>query len=626
MPVYGVENQDGQYVACRERHSTPLRGGDGRPIALLPGWIPTKVIAGHDAIQVLELQHDDGQRAVWFLDAEFTFVSNSVLGLSDHDRQSVLADVKRVRRTVWQQLVCGTTRAIDEDTQSYHQIIELILNGLPKTSHGRGSGPAVNVILERTEGSRSALASFQGSMGFGMNLDAVRTIFEGDFVDVVASAVTSGKLRFASPVDGTSLYTDVGVYLGEFTIAYKLSDEVCDCTFFVVVSLWNSRVVAIYFPSAEITVYPDQLSEKLLHEFIRAPVDQALEDHVAAYSLELERYLLAPHRVMCLFLGHHHLGHHLWNELSGLDALLKRVDPNAIPAILVVAPQHTEMYGKVDQIFPEVARQVNRTLGSWEELGRFGYRHSCCLLRPTTEYVSSRLARRIVQVNERSNGLAGEKLRFRELSASGFRTVMLGLRVENRTLVDPTAVLIDIVDLLRAEMGRVAIVIDGHNARGLAGSASMHRSNGEALASRAPPDVEASIADEIADHFNGHADVVVKSLIGAPVNWSIFWCNRSEFFVTPWGAGLAKYRWICNRPGLVLVGKTFLRHAGCRTIHLYDSPHTMEAPTPLYFNSADEVEDDMTAPPLIDMGESNRVNFRLAPMALHGKLRQLVRG
>ena len=501
-----------------------------------------------------------------------------------------------------------------------------MLKGLPEDSHRRVAAPALNVKLEKTEASAAAAARFESTTGLRLDLHAIGRIFESDFVDVAVRGVIDGKLCFPSPVDNTPLYTDISVCLGEFTIAYKVSDEVRDYTFFVIVSLWNSRAAAIYFPAIGITIYPDQLSENLLDEFLHMPVDMALEGHVAAYSLQLERYLLAHHRVMCLFLGHHHVGHHLWNELSGLDAFVQRVDSNVMPPILVVAAQNTEMYGKVDQIFPEVAQQVSRAIGSWEELTRFNYRHSCCLLRPTTEYVSSRLANRIVVFNEQSTTLASEKARFRELSSSGFRVVTIGLRVENRTLVDLTAVMIDVVEVLRTEMGRVAVVFDGHNARGHAGSASTYPSNGEALALHAPPEVEAGIANEVDRRFSGHADVVVISLIRAPMSSSIFWCNRSEFFVAPWGAGLAKYRWICNRPGLVLVGKSFLRHAGFRTIHLYDSPNTMEAPTPLDFNSADETDDDTDAPLLIDMSDSNRVNFKVAPAALHARLRHLIKG
>ena len=118
MPVYSVKDLDGQYVACRDECSIPLRTRDGHSLPLLPGWTPTKVIAGHSPIQVLELLREDGQRAVWFLDAEFAFITNNILSLSDRDQLSLLEDVERARKTIWQQLVCRATQAIDEDTRS----------------------------------------------------------------------------------------------------------------------------------------------------------------------------------------------------------------------------------------------------------------------------------------------------------------------------------------------------------------------------------------------------------------------------------------------------------------------------------------------------------------------------
>ena len=34
-----------------------------------------------------------------------------------------------------------------------------------------------------------------------------------------------------------------------------------------------------------------------------------------------------------------------------------------------------------------------------------------------------------------------------------------------------------------------------------------------------------------------------------------------------WGAGLAKYRWVCNKPGLLLTGEWNLRHR--EDLHIY---------------------------------------------------------
>ncbi len=99
-------------------------------------------------------------------------------------------------------------------------------------------------------------------------------------------------------------------------------------------------------------------------------------------------------------------------------------------------------------------------------------------------------------------------------------------------------------------------------------------------------EVEQALVQHVRNAFAGDPNVAVISTVGAPVTASVFWCRRAAFFVTPWGAGLAKYRWICNQRGLVVAGERFFHFAGHKTVHLYDLADYMEAPTPLDFISA----------------------------------------
>ena len=124
--------------------------------------------------------------------------------------------------------------------------------------------------------------------------------------------------------------------------------------------------------------------------------------------------------------------------------------------------------------------------------------------------------------------------------------MLLGLRVENRTLADQEAFFADVMTMCVEELGRVAFVIDGHNMRdGVA-----FRSHGEQASDTVAIAEEQRIAELLAYHVRDDASMQVIDIIGAPLRTSIFWCNRAAFFVTPWGAGLAKYRWVCNRPEL----------------------------------------------------------------------------
>jgi hypothetical protein len=235
--------------------------------------------------------------------------------------------------------------------------------------------------------------------------------------------------------------------------------------------------------------------------------------------------------------------------------------------------------------------------------------------------VSADLAQRIIALAERGPAADQAREEAERLAAQGFMIVMLGLRVENRTLVDSTEFFTDVIKVLRERNPRVALVVDGHNG---AGGSQLFRSHAEDLTERSPADVELAIAEALRARFADDENVRVISTVGEPVSTSIFWCRRAAFFVTPWGAGLAKYRWVCNQRGLVVAGRRFFRHAGPRTVHLYDSPQFMENPTPLNFVAPEDVEDAPDAPLLIGLKDENRVNFTVKPEAMRRRLIQLM--
>ncbi len=56
-----------------------------------------------------------------------------------------------------------------------------------------------------------------------------------------------------------------------------------------------------------------------------------------------------------------------------------------------------------------------------------------------------------------------------------------------------------------------------------------------------------------------------------------------------WGAGLAKYRWICNKPGFVITSHWNLTQRP--DLNIYDHPGLMENPSPMYWLEPEMVTD-----------------------------------
>ena len=623
MIAYNVEFEASRYVVRVAPNHAPTITRDGEPASFLPGWTPKMLLGDLGNVSILEVVHADGTRAVWYLDARFGFISNNISDLDDSARATLLKVARRSMKLAWQQLGGSTTPALDPALACE---LRMLREFVAEAAAGPWESMLVPADVVRLDDDSCATlaARLAGQVpNVAATIAILHQILERDFFKDVVAAAATDKLEVASPVDGRRLTTDVGLCLRPGTIAYRFIDPAHDLTFYVLGSFWRITLAAIYIPRFNLTIQRNALNEQYISEFLGEPVDRAVFSHVMTYADDLLPYFAAPSRVMSLIYTQNHLGHHLFNELGGLDRVVAAMPPERIPSVLMVNADHSEMYGKLEEIFPQLRDKVDRTPRNPEQVTRFAYQNLRCLLRPTDDYVSSALARRIIELNERAPSLDADKALFAELSASRTLIVMLGLRVENRTVVDPTGFFADVIGTLR-QFGKLAVVFDGHN--GILGDEGRrtYESHMEDEAVKAPAEVEADVVRAIRDRYDGDSGITVVSTVGAPMSASIYWCNRAAFFVTPWGAGLAKYRWVCNRPGLVVAGQRFLRHAGEETIHLYDSDEIMEAPTPLSFVTEDEVIDDVDAPFLVGIKDDNRVNFTVRPEALRARVLSLV--
>ncbi len=187
--------------------------------------------------------------------------------------------------------------------------------------------------------------------------------------------------------------------------------------------------------------------------------------------------------------------------------------------------------------------------------------------------------------------------------------IVIGLRVENRTLDDLDGTLRRIVGFLARRHPGLVLVFDGHNAR-VEGEAVLLGSHGEDAARRRPIDVERELVSALRA-FHAGQPVTILDTIGAGMATSLAWTASSDGFVSIWGASLAKYRWVCNKPGFVLSNRTNLLHR--EALRIYDAPRYMEDPTPVAFVDPELVTDVPGALRLVEgaPGDPALDNFRL---------------
>jgi hypothetical protein len=325
---------------------------------------------------------------------------------------------------------------------------------------------------------------------------------------------------------------------------------------------------------------------------------------------------MTPRRAAILR-SYYHIGHHLWNELAGLDAMLGTPWPATPPLVIVADPHAVEMWGAIEAVFPEFNGHVTRTPTVRAAI-RHVYAHDLLPLRPTAHRISRAMADRLIALSKDPCQRALPGVLTRGLRNSGYHFVVLGLRVENRTIVDLAGFYEHTIRVLAAALGRVAIIIDGQNC---SESGYRYRVTLQEAAAGSPEQVEHDVIAHLRRCFSGDDTIIIISTVGLPVRASIAICHDALCFIAPWGAALAKYRWVCNLPGLIIAGPSC---AHLQPLHLYDDPLFMESPQPVFFMEPGDVEDAPDDPVLMPGGEADRVNVRVAPDALARRVTDLL--
>ena len=318
----------------------------------------------------------------------------------------------------------------------------------------------------------------------------------------------------------------------------------------------------------------------------------------------VQAHLAAPERVVMVSEeGMGHIGHYVWNVLSGWERLFGLVDARGIGILTSYRSKH--FFGGVTELYAEEVRPIARvlTLDSPEDAFAAMLQHRGLALTLRDRTVTEGLARRVLAwckghvSSEFLHALASVRRAAEPL-------VMLTLRCENRAWVKQESGFIQMVNHLAAEHPRLGVIIDGLNAPppGTTTFAPMSVEEEHAMAERIAAACPA---------------VPIMNAIGCTPTESVLWCSVIDVFAAPIGAGLAKSRWIANKPGVGFSNRTFLED-GHFEGYLYS--HFREAPSVMLYVSQEDVVDADDG----HHGMVGRANFSMDWQAPLAKLRLLL--
>jgi hypothetical protein len=591
--------------------SAPLRN-HGQPVeAFDAGWFPKFAYVGFHPLIALELKHRDGREVTWWLDDTMNGLGDRVAHLDAKMHEVLLDKSAPVMQHIINTSISSVREPMSEHVKAFSDLNENTKGEI--TQHFLHSSiPSINVrniahdedVIFIGSSGRDVEVFDKKKIGSSLSHDFGSTLIEW----------------LSGPKSWPSIYTD-GNYefcgsmpLDDFRFALKFSDFKENKSFFVLVSHHYSQVIGIFVPSCWSVFCRD--SERLaLFKSLYGDFERMISSHIISFHKSMGQYFSSGGKKLASLprlAPQTHLGHQLWNELSGVDMVLRNGRRDDLPEWWIVeADEPVEIYGPLETLYPEMSSRVRRGFKSLYNAVNFAYENDFALLRITDEYVSAGLRKRIGDLVN-ATAIGADVNRHASERRSG-PVVVFGLRTENRTHVEPVDFFVRIAESFQRRFGSGTIVIDGHNGTEDLVATGKVRSHGEHSSARPPIEVECEIVDAVRRCVDG-SGVDVVSTIGKSVYRSIAWGNKSDFFIAIWGAGLAKYRWISNLPGAIVSSSHNL--SGRPDFDIYFNDKYMEDPKSVLVPPASAIEDDPDAPLLIrvsDQSKASYYNFRERP-------------
>ena len=591
------------------------------PIALQPGWRLFRIQTVLAPLLTLSLHHEDGSRAVWFSDLNGQVIGHHVGLLPIAYKRHLLRIVAPVIEPLWAHAALGKPAALpdlpnligDVPPADLGELVPLHLDAAgeePKTqvrTLDAALPPGLCHIIPTDHGLRACEeASLAGALlhGFHGELDRL---------------LQTGRMRWPSPLDGSMLESDgFALLLNNNCFAYRFRDEQAGFVFHVVATGTHFYNRGIYFPTANLLVArTPALAADCLRHLGRGR--DAILRHLLAFGGQLAEGSRIPRdeTVQQYFGGCAiHIGHYVWQDLSGLAYLLRRVpDERRLPHLQLFDRRSTHQYfGPEERIFPVFADRLTRHEVTFDAYAGEFYRRNQRVITYTAISVPAEVGRLVRAAAEATPELRAVCRAADAARARPAPVILFGIRVGNRTMDDMEDFAVDLLRRLGSTFPGCTVILDGLNDDADRGGDVPDPAPGSGLEEelrigRTLRSIAADLDVQLIDNINRSA---LRSAV---------WCSRADCFVAPLGAALAKYRWVCNTPGLVLTSRWNLEHRG--DLRIYDSPAALEGSSEMLFNSRDHVRD--LDPERDAGGHDGRGNFVVERDAIFAQLADLVR-
>ena len=476
-------------------------------------------------------------------------------------------------------------------TEWAHANVRMLVSGVDSNAEIRQACAAldlspifVDAVLSSCDGAGERCAALWADVEF------VRDIrLTGRVKDVAATLLLGGK-PILCPFTGTrALVRDT---LDLHTFLYRHDGRAC-----VILPDWRISQYASdrswFFPDGNLILVSIPYLDGRVALIQTAARVMANIGRVAAYLTDRNRLLMVCEDSMS------HIGHHIWNVISGWAPLFSLVPPERID--ILTSYRAWQIFGGVTELYPDDVARVGTVVRpvSQDAVYQLMLDQRAMALVLVDGYVTSTAAERIVSWS-RQHCTGAFLAEVEALRRSTSPLLMVTIRTENRAWMEQQDGIACLINELARDYPCLGIVFDGIN------------SGMEQLATHGLMSLhdEQVIAGQI---IEACPNTRFYNSLGCLPHESIILAGVIDAFLAPIGAGLAKTRWIANKPGVGYSNSTFLQPESRDGI-LYDLFH--DASVPMRYVERAEVRDVEDA----RHGEKSRANFS---MSWRAPLRQL---
>ena len=604
------------YVGLEPRNELRMGGG---PVSLVPGWRISSLSSLFFPLFVADLRHNDGGVAHWLFDSQGNHLCDNWKLLSESNTAILAIYAVAILGDLWDDFVVGPSDRTFDHVNGFldlpagirHAIFDLYCSLTRLTP-----ATAIWTTTEIPSETKAYIAQTERGTAL-LDRNHVDNAISRSIQDQNVILANDGIISWPSPINGSELASSGFAFMvDELCFAYQVKDVEAGLTFYVVAALDHFRTFSLYFPENDLLVAKDPaiLLEVQRYKNFRLH----LLNHVLNFGAAIQAGKGKPvGELFHAFRGRSaiHIGHFIWQDLSGIHDFLDRVRPDRVPRFLVLESSFKpEIYGPLDTLFPALENKVERLTEAFSDILPGIYKDNQRIFKATSMHVPGNVGKSILSGYKASPSYHHLVLDCQKVREDSDILVLIGLRMGNRTIVDIEAFSITLIAAIYDQFRNAVIIIDGQNTS----EEVTYGSFGDTPASQDNfLNQELEIARTLARYASMRGRRLINN-IGRPIVESLLWCDASDFFISPWGAALAKYRWVCDKPGLVVTGKWNLRNRP--DLLIYHGRQFNQDPSEMWLNDPATVEDDV-ADGETDWTKVERSNFKVDAEAI---LRQLL--